>query len=920
MTLIKQILEPKQRGMRYQRALSTTTPGVGRRAGSTDGTNAVYIPSGDVVSFGRGNQVAGNFYQRFDGTQGTIVVKLTMEKASTYFTGSSLALEANEGAYRIRYSGATQQWDFTAGTKSVYVNDTWAQGDVRILIGRWDTKKTLDGTNYLCLTINDANSFGSATTPTASAPATFWIGSNNSTARFPALYEGFTICRRVLYDGTYGVQPSDGDYAADELAAIYNAGAFRDPARVVPIEDIVFQLAPLASSGALTTTNEAWSFPHSSDLGDEPFLTKGFYGGAANAVSFGRYSGATAALTNGFDSLAADATIEGWIRTDPIVNSTYTILIKGVPNTTGWYLTVNDSNRLRLNVKDGAASATVSVGALLFGWNHVAIEYTSATKTFATYINGVVANGLVLTTGHVDDSATGLQLKGPDDPGLLRWGFGWLRISNNIRYGAAFTPARACPANDGNTLALYANNAGTGTTLADTSSNVNHCTTSGLQWIQPWELEGTPSAVAVTAAANRVYAGGLNFTAAAPNDGIKQTIPCAAGADVWVSAWMHSDADGQPALVLWDADNAAELGRVESGAAGTYDDPDTPWRAELTTEAPAGCTHIEVRCINLAAIGTVYVHQCLVHANLLSNPSFEAAGAGGADVFANWSDNAGAGSIVDETTIVRSGPHAAKLTSGATGDTQEIQIVSATSLNSYYIAVHSRGDGATIGRYSVYDNSGPALVSWTNLAASMVWALSSRVFRAISTSIYVYLQSQRLASGAITYFDDISLIALDSPTLTVTPAAASSLINGADMAVRTLSGQLGASYGQVEFWVTPTWSAALAARGQTQETLLYLYRDANNYMRLSRTVNTLILVYNAQGAGVQTATFNLTGLWAADVRKRVELVYRPNGAFVLLDGVMVCVIAAACVFVGPFTTIYFGSAANGVNNADALFE
>lgn len=51
--------------------------------------------------------------------------------------------------------------------------------------------------------------------------------------------------------------------------------------------------------------------------------------------------------------------------------------------------------------------------------------------------------------------------------------------------------------------------------------------------------------------------------------------------------------------------------------------------------------------------------------NLLSNPGFETAGGGGADVFADWAETAQAGSsLSDETTEVRSGSHSIKMDCG----------------------------------------------------------------------------------------------------------------------------------------------------------------------------------------------------------------------------------------------------------------
>src|SRR3990172_7900670 len=44
------------------------------------------------------------------------------------------------------------------------------------------------------------------------------------------------------------------------------------------------------------------------------------------------------------------------------------------------------------------------------------------------------------------------------------------------------------------------------------------------------------------------------------------------------------------------------------------------------------------------------------------NPGFEVAGAGGADIWANWVETAGDGALANETTEVHSGVDAAKMT------------------------------------------------------------------------------------------------------------------------------------------------------------------------------------------------------------------------------------------------------------------
>lgn len=706
-----------RKGIRYVPSLTTITPAVGRRTGSTDGTDAVYIPAGDVVAFGRGNQISGNFYQRWDGSQLTFAFRIVFDKPSTYYTGTVYALYGDAN-WSLAYNGATGNWVWTAGSQSMtVVASAWAQGDARVIAVSVDTKRVIDATNYGRVSINDVATFGMTSQPTASVPATFYLGSNNGTSSLSGIYEGATVCRRVLYDGTYGVQPSDGDYAADELAAIYNAGAFRDPAKVVPTEDIVYQLAPKARSGALTTTDEGWSFPHSSNL---------------------------------------------------------------------------------------------------------------------------------LTSGHM--------------------------------------------------LTTYASSG--------------------------WGAQGTPSAgpADIADAANKVYGGGYQFTSDAANEGITQTLTVAAGADVWVSAWAHGDANSQPALVLYDVDGSAEIGRVVSGVAGAYADVDAPWRAELTCEAPAGCTHIAVRVINLAASGVVYVHQAMALPNLLSNPSFETAGAA-PPVAADWVDTVGSGTIADEATLMRSGAHAIKLTRGAADDTLVGQDETGTASRRYRLGLFMRGDGTNAPRYSLYDaGSASLLVPLTTLAITAAWQRAARVFMAPAT---VAAMTARLypgnANGAIGYGDDVSLLLMDTVALTVTPAAASSLINGADRAARVTSGQLGRASGRVAFGYTPTWSAANAAKGQSVSYIFYALQDASNFLHVWRLANLLYLAYKAAGGAYQSANSDITGAWDAGVAKRVEIVYNPAGVYILLDGVKRCAITAACVFAAAFGTVYFGSETSGANNADGTF-
>jgi hypothetical protein len=80
----------------------------------------------------------------------------------------------------------------------------------------------------------------------------------------------------------------------------------------------------------------------------------------------------------------------------------------------------------------------------------------------------------------------------------------------------------------------------------------------------------------------------------------------------------------------------------------------------------------------------------------LQNAGFETAGAGGADVFANWTEQvAGASSIADEGALVHGGSHAAKMTVDGSNSTCTLLqgVASATQWLEY--GVYGRADSGT---------------------------------------------------------------------------------------------------------------------------------------------------------------------------------------------------------------------------------
>ena len=181
-----------------------------------------------------------------------------------------------ESQYYVRYSHNTGQIEVRFGGQSVAASYTPNAGTGVCVVVRWDINNKLDGTNYLCVSVNDAHTFSATTQPSVSTPdgnlfiGSLGEGSNPANARI----EGLTIYRRVLFDGTNGIDVGNGD----EIALIYNSGTFRDPCEVTGSWDVVFCLPTNATVGELATgVGNAWSHPHSSNLINvtDGFMTTG---------------------------------------------------------------------------------------------------------------------------------------------------------------------------------------------------------------------------------------------------------------------------------------------------------------------------------------------------------------------------------------------------------------------------------------------------------------------------------------------------------------------------------------------------------------------------------------------------------------------------------------------------------------------
>lgn len=146
--------------------------------------------------------------------------------------------------------------------------------------------------------------------------------------------------------------------------------------------------------------------------------------------------------------------------------------------------------------------------------------------------------------------------------------------------------------------------------------------------------------------------------------------------------------------------------------------------------------------------------------NLLANPGFETAGAGGADVFGSWVETTGTGGVIaDEVSAVHGGGHACKLTRGTTTG-QVAQNATVVPGGVYEFAVWAAGDGTNAGRVTLHDLT-HAVDLVAGVSAGVTGADYGRYERAITIPAgCVTLQVQLLstaANGGICYFDDAEL-------------------------------------------------------------------------------------------------------------------------------------------------------------------
>jgi hypothetical protein len=182
-----------------------------------------------------------------------------------------------------------------------------------------------------------------------------------------------------------------------------------------------------------------------------------------------------------------DFTIEAWIRPDGFQNNTddAALLSKRTAGSQqGWHLGITDDGVPYFHVSIGAnprldANETLPLGV----WAHIAVTYDAGAGLATFWIDGGAAGSASLPSPN--GLALGNLLFGEDGAGLSDRVFEGLiddvRLSSTARYSLAFLPPTVIAA-DADTLALWAFEEASGTTMNDSSGAGHTGAVVGADW------------------------------------------------------------------------------------------------------------------------------------------------------------------------------------------------------------------------------------------------------------------------------------------------------------------------------------------------------------------------------------------------------------------------------------------------------
>ncbi len=949
--------------------LSTFTAAMAKRAGLGPFAAAPIVQAappddstydGDQITIGRGSQVSGTFYDNFDSVQGSMVFWWTPEFSSGDYAGGKRAqffFNNNDTQFHYDYDDAQFECDFgdSGLTKAVAV----VAGTTYCVALRWDFNNTLDGTNYVCISVDDSHTFGNSSgesSPDSPAATIRLAGSTTEYRAANGVFEGFTIYRRPLWDGATGTNVGNGD----EINLIWAAGAGLDPCLVTGSWDVVFALPTNSTEEALATgAGEAWSHPHSSAELVDTFCERAYaasdWADEAGALDFTGivFDGADTVVNCGSGATIDDLhdailTIDGWIRADSSgEGTTGHIIVKDAAATVGWrvYFSAGGNINVRVYCATTNASSTTTTASLNDGaWHHICVHFDDGgDREISIAIDGVWEASYATQTAGVDaivsDAAADLIIGNASGTDRTFDGvMAWMRVGDNDRFNGtaevdfvATVPGRIIPpADDGNTVSLWKMDEGAAAMVADSNANGNDGTLADGTWIDDKDLDEN-------APAQRIFNWGYEWGADAANEGLTQSIFGDAGQNYVIRVIAHCASADDIRVRIWDETNGAQIGAdFDFGASSTRTAPGVAlFCFELPTIARNGaladCVNFSVLILSTANPQEITLHQAELQINLLDNPSLETWSGGNPDIPDGWvnggmdlgdSENSAGGGAV-----IHSGVDAAQLNAGATAAEAIHQTPSSNADDFYGVGGWAYDDGRIA-------SDGTRLISQATLATGIAfnqtgaaaWEHLKGVARRGGTAARVYLYGD----SAQLYHDDIYFFKLDAVSLTVTPANEANSaegdgvrIDGLDTLVQPIpAGKLGAQKGKVRFKWTPRHNDGDWEKyGNIDGTVCHIYNDGNNYIRFHVISNANTRIRLEVGGVTTDAGWNAAGV-TAGTTYLVEIKYNASQCTLSIDGVVVATATpgAGIDFTGNIPdTAYFGSQQAGTDQIDAVF-
>jgi hypothetical protein len=228
------------------------------------------------------------------------------------------------------------------------------------------------------------------------------------------------------------------------------------------------------------------------------------------------FNGTTTIISCGsdasLDDLHDDAmTCEAWVRADGWggLGNGFILSKYGAGGSAGWQMSMSSSVGLFARISCVTTHAECRSGSALFPvdsiWRHVAMTWDDASYNYPRlWVNGVEQSNTTKNRSGVIKTDAAIDMDIGNLGGLYNFdgAIAWVRISDNIRYNANFTPPSRTnpPAVDANTVEQWNMNEGLGATAAaEVLTPTNDGTISNGSWSQiascdSWWLAGGISA------------------------------------------------------------------------------------------------------------------------------------------------------------------------------------------------------------------------------------------------------------------------------------------------------------------------------------------------------------------------------------------------------------------------------------------